>query len=43
MTVMLWRWRSDAENRRRFAAARMHYLREAAWCLLLVALGAGRW
>ena len=27
-----------SEDRRRLAAARQHYLREAAWCLVLVAL-----
>ncbi len=39
----IWRWRYESEDRRRLAAARQHYLSEAAWCLALVALGAGRW
>jgi len=38
----IWTWRYAAEDRRRLAAARQHYLTEAAWCLLLVVLGAGR-
>lgn len=41
--TLLWRWRYAAEEHRRLAAAKMHYLAEAGWCLLLVALGAGRW
>lgn len=30
-----------SEERRRIAAARMHYLSEALWCIALVLLGAG--
>lgn len=37
----VWTWRYAAEDRRRIAAARQHYLREAAWCVVLVLLGAG--
>jgi len=39
----LWALRYAAEDTRRLAAARQHYLAEAAWCVVLVALGAGRW
>lgn len=39
----LWVWRYAAEDRRRLAAARQHYLAEAMWCLILVVLGAGRY
>lgn len=38
----IWTWRYTVEDRRRLAAARQYYVAEAAWCLLLVAFGAGR-
>ncbi len=34
----VWIWRYAAEERRRMAASRMNYAREAGWCVLLVLL-----
>lgn len=40
MTALLWRWRYVVEHRRRMAAARQHYAREAWWCAVLTLLRA---
>jgi hypothetical protein len=43
VALAIWRCIYAAEHRRQLAAARMHYAREAGWCLVLVLLGAGQW
>jgi len=42
LSARIWAWRYTAEDRRRLAAARQHYAAEAAWCMLLGALGASQ-
>lgn len=42
LAARIWTWRYVAEDRRRLAAACMHYLGEAEWCVLLALICAGR-